>query len=64
MNEDLLRQIAADLNQAPDTAGRTPRMAALVLEVNARVAGEALHRMPFDASPYAYQAWCAGMGES
>lgn len=59
MTEDVLRQIAADLNQAPDTAGRTARMAALVTEVNARVAGEALRRLSLDSSLYAYQAWCA-----
>ena len=64
MREDLLRQIAADLNQAPDAADRTSRMAALVSEVNARVADEALRRMPFDSSPYAFQAWCAGADKS
>lgn len=58
MNDDVLRQIAADLNQAPDTAGRTARMAALVTEVNLRVASEALRRIPLDSTPYAYQAWC------
>lgn len=61
MNDDLLRQIAADLNQAPDTAGRTAQMAALVTEVNARIANEALRRMPFDSTPYAYHKWCDGM---
>ena len=59
MSEDLLRQIAATLNQAPDSAGRTARAAALVTDVNARVANEAMSVMPFDATPYAYQAWLA-----
>ncbi len=59
MSEDLLRQIAAELNQAPDTAGRTARMSALVSDVNARIATEAMHKLPFDSSPYVYQAWLA-----
>jgi hypothetical protein len=62
MSEDLLRQIAAELNQAPDTAGRTARMSAQVGDVNARIATEALQRLPFDSSPYAYQAWLAVAG--
>jgi hypothetical protein len=57
--DDVLRDIAATLNQAPDTASRTPRMAAMIGDVNARVASEALRRMPFDSTPYGYPAWLA-----
>lgn len=59
MSEDLLRQVAAELNRAPDAASRTARAAALVTDVNARIAVEAARAMPFDSSPYAYQAWLA-----
>ena len=55
--DDVLRDIAAALNQAPDTASRTPRMAAMIADVNARIAAEALRRMPFDSTPYGYPAW-------
>ena len=59
MTDDVLRAIAATLNQAPDTAHRTPRMAAMIGDVNARIAAEALRRMPFDSTPYGYPAWLA-----
>jgi hypothetical protein len=59
MSEELLRRVAAELNQAPDAASRTARSVALVTDVNARIAAEALRAMPFDSSPYAYQAWLA-----
>jgi len=59
MSEDLLRQVAADLNQSPDTASRTARMAALVSDINTRIATETLRRMPFDSTPHDYQAWLA-----
>jgi hypothetical protein len=59
MSAELLRQVAAELNQAPDAAGRTARAAALVTDVNTRIATEAIRAMPFDSSPYAYQAWLA-----
>ncbi|QUS38676.1 hypothetical protein RPMA_07390 [Tardiphaga alba] len=59
MSDELLRQIAADLNQSPDTASRTARMSALVTDVNARIATDALKMLPFDSTPYAYQAWLA-----
>lgn len=59
MNAELLRQVAAELNQAPASAGRAARAAALVNDVNTRIASEAVLAMPFDSSPYAYQAWLA-----
>ncbi|QOZ23227.1 hypothetical protein [Bradyrhizobium sp. CCBAU 51753] len=59
MSEDLLRQVVAELNQAPESANRTARATALVTDVNTRIATEALRAMPFDTSPYAYQAWLA-----
>ncbi|CAN5411943.1 hypothetical protein BH11PSE4_BH11PSE4_15370 [soil metagenome] len=54
MSEDLLRQVAADLNFAADAATRVPRMAALVEDNNRRIADVAL---PFDSTPYAMQLW-------
>jgi hypothetical protein len=60
MSEDLLRRIAADLNGVPGAAGRAPRMATQVSDVNARVAAEAVRSLAFDSSPYGYQAWLAG----
>ncbi|MCC8937510.1 hypothetical protein CI1B_47820 [Bradyrhizobium ivorense] len=59
MSEDLLRQVVVELNQAPEAANRTARATALVTDVNTRIATEALRAMPFDTSPYAYQAWLA-----
>jgi len=59
MSEELLRQVASELNQAPDAAGRAARAAALVTDVNTRIAAEAVRAMPFDSSPYAYRAWLA-----
>ena len=59
MSEDLLRQVVVELNQAPEAANRTARAMALVTDVNTRIATEALRAMPFDTSPYAYQAWLA-----
>jgi len=56
MSEDLLRQVAADLNFAPDAALRVPRMAALVEDNNRRVADLPL---PFDSTPYAMPLWLA-----
>jgi methylphosphotriester-DNA--protein-cysteine methyltransferase len=58
MSEDLLRQVAADLNFAPGAAERAARMAALVDDNNQRIADAALE-MPFDSSPYAFSAWLA-----
>ncbi|WP_445489939.1 hypothetical protein [Rhodopseudomonas sp. RCAM05734] len=54
MSEDLLRQVAADLNFAVDAATRVPRIAALVKDTNRRVADVAL---PFGSSPYAMPLW-------
>jgi hypothetical protein len=60
MSDDLLRRIAADLNGAPGAAGRAPRMAPQVSDVNAKVAAEALRALALDSSPYSYQTWLAG----
>lgn len=38
MSEDLLRQIAAELNKAPGSAERASRIAALVVDNNTRIA--------------------------
>lgn len=61
MSEDLLRQVAAELNKAPGAAERTPRMTELVVENNTCVATAAIQDMAFDSTPYAYQTWLAGM---
>jgi hypothetical protein len=61
MSEDLLRQVAAELNKAPGAAERAPCMTGLVAENNTRVATAAVQDMAFDSTPYAYQAWLAGM---
>jgi hypothetical protein len=58
MNEDILRQVAADLNFAPGAAERVTRMAALMDDNNRRIAEAAL-KMPFDSSPYSFPAWLA-----
>jgi hypothetical protein len=59
MSEDLLRQVAGELNRTPGAAERVSRTAALVIENNGRVAAEATANLAFDSSPYAYQAWLA-----
>jgi hypothetical protein len=64
MSEGLLRQIAAELNKAPGAAERAPRVAALVTENNTRIATESINSMPFDSSPYAYQAWLAAVDKN
>lgn len=64
MSEDLLRRIAAELNNAPGAAERTVGVAALITDVNARISSAALSRLPFDSSPYGYQAWLAGADQS
>jgi len=61
MSEDLLRGIAAELNGAPAAAARTERMAELIGDTNSRVATESAQMLPFDSSPYAFQAWLAAM---
>jgi hypothetical protein len=58
MSEDLLRQVAGDLNFAPGAAERVARMAALVDENNSRIAEAAL-ALPFDSSPYSFATWLA-----
>jgi hypothetical protein len=58
MSEDLFRQVAADLNFAPDAAARVPRMVALVDDNNRRVANASL---PFDSTPYGFQLWLAAV---
>jgi hypothetical protein len=64
MREDLLRQLAAELNKVPAAADRAPRVAALVAENNTRIATEAVTNMSFDSSPYAYQAWLAAVDKN
>jgi hypothetical protein len=64
MSEDLLRQVAAELNKAPETAERASRMTTLISENNTRIAAEAVRSMPFDASPYAYQFWLAAVDKN
>lgn len=61
MSENLLRQIATELNNTPGAAERTPRMVGMVADINARIAAEAIRVMPFDSSPYAYRAWLAAV---
>jgi hypothetical protein len=56
MSEDTLRKVAADLNFAPAAADRVGRAAALVLDINLRIASAPL---PFDSSPYAFPDWLA-----
>ena len=60
MSEDLLRQVAANLNFAPDASTRVPRMAALVEDNNRRVADTPL---PFDSTPYAMSLWLAEVND-
>ncbi len=59
MNEDLLRGIAAELNDAPEAGQRVARAKALVEGVNSRIALAAFDMLPFDSSPYGFQSWLA-----
>ena len=59
MNEDLLRGIAAEMNDAPETAARVARAKALVEDSNGRIAAAALRELPFDSSPYGFPNWLA-----
>lgn len=59
MNEDLLRGIAADMNDAADAASRVGRAQPLVADTNSRIATAALAALPFDSSPYGFVAWLA-----
>lgn len=61
MSEDLLRRVAAELNETPGAAERASRYQALVAANNTQIAAEAIRNMPFDASPYAYQSFLAAM---
>jgi len=63
MNEDILRQVAAELNFAPGAAERVARVAALVDDNNRRIADAAL-ALPFDSSPYDFPAWLAAADKS
>lgn len=59
MKEDLLRDIAGELNKAPETAARAARMKALVDDTNGHVAAEAMHALSFDSSPNGFADWLA-----
>lgn len=60
MNERLLRDIVAHLNDAPETAERTASVAPLITDTNARI-GAAGKAMPFDSTPYAMPLWFAAI---
>ena len=64
MNENLLHDIAAELNDAPDTASRVKRAAALIEDTNARIADGAIQMLPFDSSPYGFPNWLAAADKS
>ena len=59
MNEDLLRGIASDMNDAPEAAERVARSKPLVADTNSRIAGAAIATLPFDSSPYGFPSWLA-----
>ena len=59
MNEELLRGIAAEMNDAPGAAERVARAQALVEDTNSRIAEAAIATLPFDSSPYDYPTWLA-----
>ena len=59
MNEDLLRGIASDMNDAPEAAERVARAQAMVVDTNGRIAKAAMDTLPFDSSPYGFPAWLA-----
>lgn len=62
-NEDL-SVIAGDLNQAPATAERTARLAALVLESNTLVRAAADALVTLDSTPLSFQALKASIEPS
>jgi hypothetical protein len=64
MNQDLLHNIAAELNDAPDAASRVMRMAALIEDTNTRIGDGAIELLPFDSSPYGFPSWLAAMDKS
>lgn len=59
MNEELLRGLAADMNDAPDAASRVARARPLVEDTNGRIAAVAIAGLPFDSSPYGFVTWLA-----
>ena len=59
MNEELLRGIAAEMNDAPDAASRVARARPLVEDTNGRIATAAVAALPFDSSPYGFMTWLA-----
>ena len=64
MNENLLHDIAAELNDAPDAASRVLRVAALIEDTNSRIADGAIEMLPFDSSPYGFPNWLAAVDKS
>ena len=60
MDDELLRRVAAELNDVPETASRAGRWTALVAETNMRI-GAAAKRMPFDSTPYSMPNWLAAI---
>ena len=64
MNENLLHDIAAELNDAPDAASRVKRAAALIEDTNTRIANGANEMLPFDSSPYGFLNWLAAADKS
>ena len=64
MNQDLLHDIAAELNNAPDAASRVRRAAALIEDTNTRIADGAIELLPFDSSPYGFPNWLVAVDKS
>jgi hypothetical protein len=64
MNEDLLRGIAADMNDVPGAAERVARAKPLVEDSNGRIAAAAIGTLPFDSSPYGFVTWLAAMDKA
>ena len=64
MNEELLRGVAAQMNDAADAATRAARAQALVGDTNSRIATAAISSLPFDSSPYGFPAWLATTDKS
>ena len=64
MNENLLHDIAAELNDAPDAASRVKRAAALIEDTNIRIANGAIQMLPFDSSPYGFPNWLAAVDKT
>jgi hypothetical protein len=64
MNEELLRGIAAEMNDVPGAAGRVTRSRPLVADTNSRIANAAIDALPFDSSPYGFVTWLAAADKS